>query len=206
MNSQNQKQLNLNLPTDQDTQPSTQSETMMLAMAEMGMDKQVLAGMLTLWEVSQEHINWLSAPIIVQKSPWAETIPGWLITAICKERLEHIFTETREDKVGKLATPAEVMACIYPATMDAPVYRSWADVYLWCGSQVFPKHNRLADEESFWAAMGDQPVEFSTIEQYYNEIAWDIRKKAIAESKRRNKDSKTKTEQENSAIVQLSLF
>ena len=212
----NQTDLNLCLPTN-NTQLSRPSQQMMVLMMEMGINPEVIAALLEISAVSINHIRWLAGPIVVQESEWSHTLPYWLRKAIYRDRLEQIFTEIEAGKVGKLATPAEVMACIYPASLDAPMYRDWVDVYLWCGNEVFPKHKRLPKGKTFWQVVGqDPPIKFSSIKQDYHQIAKDIRLKVVQQAqqrgwgKRRQSTISTTSSQnqvaQSNEIVQISLF
>lgn len=202
----NQTDLNLNLDVSTNTdQLSSQNQQMMLLMMEMGTDKEVLAALLEIAAVSIHHVRWLAGPIIVQKSPWSDTIPTWLLKAIYRDRLEQIFTEMETGEIGELATPAEVMACIYPASMDAPLYRDWVDVYMWCGNEVFTKHKRLPKGKTFWSIIGQNPpIQFSSIKQDYNQIARDIRRTVIAQAKQRGWGKKQKSKPKNKTATNLS--
>ena len=97
---------------------------------ENGANKEVIAAMLEIAQFSIHHVRWLAGLVIVHQSLWMETLPKWLIEAIYLDRLERIFQEHEIGEIGVLATPAEVLACMYPATMEAPLHSDWVNVYL----------------------------------------------------------------------------
>ena len=46
-------------------------------MLELGIDKEVIATLLEIAELSIHHVRWFASPIIVHKSSWSDTIPPW---------------------------------------------------------------------------------------------------------------------------------
>jgi hypothetical protein len=176
----------LDLPEPPRSSLSTSTQPLMRLMLEMGLNKDAIATLLEIAQFPLAHVRWMAGPLVVRQSQWAETLPQWLIRAAYIERLEQIFAEREAGNVGQLATAAEVLACLYPATMDAPLHRDWVRVYLWAGNQVFVRHNRLAEGQTFWESIGERnPVEFSSIESDYRQLATQLRERAIAESKPR---------------------
>lgn len=150
-----------------------------------GANKEVIAAMLEIAQFSIHHVRWLTRPVIVHQSLWMETLPKWLIEAIYLDRLERIFQEHETGEIGVLATPAEVLACMYPATMEAPLHSDWVNVYLWVGNEVFSKHQRL-QETSLWQLLGeDRPVKFESIKSDFEQLAKDIRRKVVEAAKQR---------------------
>jgi len=71
-------------------------------------------------------VHALTDPVVLHRSPWADTLPQWVRGQIITERLCALMT----GEPGS-ATDAEVMAYIYPASLDAPLDRDWSEIYLY---------------------------------------------------------------------------
>ena len=146
-------------------------------------------------------------------------MPSWLPKACLLERLDLIFEERKTGKVGDLATQAEVLACIYPASLEAPLDRDWTDVYLWVGNEVMQRHNRLK-EQNLWELINeDRPPQFARIKPSYDQLARDIRRKVVEEGKkcgwgkrekatpaRSPNPQTTQDVKREPSVVQMSLF
>lgn len=141
--------------------------------------KDIVAAYLEIGKVNRQHIRYFLGPTVLHRSPWADTLPNWLSDAIPSDRLNLILQEQDEQRVGDLATPAEVMAYMYPATMDAPMQRDWVDVYLWAGNETLTRHNRLPEGKTFWEHVGQAPISYSHIKHDYEQLARDIRRKVV---------------------------
>lgn len=195
------------------------SEQAIRLLLEVGINKEAIASLLEISEFNIQHVRYLAGPVIVHKSAWAETLPSWLPKACLLERLDLIFEERKTGKVGDLATQAEVLACIYPASLDAPLDRDWTDVYLWVGNEVMQRHKRLK-EQNLWELIGqDRPPKFSGIKSNYDQLARDIRRKVVEEGKKRGWGQREKAPPARSpnpqttqdvkrepSVVQISLF
>lgn len=160
--------------------PNTQE--LMKLLAQMGCNPGVFSLLFEMAQLPKELVFYMEGPVITHKSCWADTIPGWLLNAVYRQRMEQIFKELNSGKITKLATPAEVLCCIYPASFEGPLCSHWSDVYLWCGAQVIPTYNdkvSLQNADDFWAHVGSSPISFSRIKNDYEYIAWDIREKVV---------------------------
>ena len=205
------------------TPPQTlkpQLKKQMSIMLKMGINPQVIASLLEISQFSLHHIRWFASPIIVHQSAWSSALPQWIRQAIYSDRLEQIFTEHETAKIGELATATEVLACIYPASLDAPLHPDWINVYLWAGNEAMTKHNRLGDGRCFWELMGEHtPIKYHSIKADFERLARDIRKHCVTEGKRRGwgKSRKLKPSTSTSSptpspdtpttsIIQLSLL
>jgi hypothetical protein len=182
---------------------------------EISGNKEIIATMLEIAEFNLNHIRWMAAPLIVHGNPWSATIPHWLPLAAYQERLEQIYQEHQNGTIGNQATAAEVLACIYPASLEAPMSHQWTNVYLWVGNEVMTKHKRLKAGQSFWEIVAGQPVNFSQIKHDFAEIATDIRSRCVNEGKNRGWCKKRKNKQtsqqetvisSNVEFAQISLF
>lgn len=141
--------------------------------------RDIVAAYLEIGGFNRQHVRYLMGPTILHRSPWADTLPNWLLEAIHRDRLEVILLEHDEARVGEVATPTEVMAYMYPATMDAPMQRDWVEVYLWAGNDVLTRYNRLSEGKTFWEHVGNSPISYHQIKNDYEQLARDIRRKVV---------------------------
>lgn len=155
--------------------------------------KDIVAAYLEIGEVNRQHIRYFLGPTVLHRSPWAETLPNWLSDAIHCDRLNLILQELDEHRVGDLATPTEVMAYMYPATMDAPMQRDWVEVYLWSGNETLTRHGRLPKGKTFWEHVGQAPISYSQIKHDYEQLARDIRRKVVQTAASRGVGKKQRT-------------
>ena len=85
--------------------------------------------------------------------------------------------------VGGLATPLEVVAYMYPATLDAPLSYEWVQVYLYCGQEALAKHGKLPTGQTFaQAVLGEeQPLALTEYiqSQFLVPLQRDIRRKVV---------------------------
>lgn len=157
----------------------------------LGMNKELIAQFLEFAEFRLAHIRYLAGPIIVSGGGWQDSIPSWLLEAIPVARFEAIATEVESGVVG-LATAEELLACLYPATMIAPMKHQWYQVYMYVGNEVLTKHKKLPSEQSFWELMNIvHPITYEEVKFDYNELARDIRKQVIKQAAARGVGKRT---------------
>jgi hypothetical protein len=80
----------------------------------------------------------LTSPVIVYPSSWKDTIPQKIFDDIIIARLISLM------KGEEVATIPEVVAYIYPASLQFPLNHHWTNIYLWvCGQYMenFRKQN-----------------------------------------------------------------
>ena len=83
-------------------------------------------------------IGALADPIIVWPSPWQDTLPEWIKPAITMERLiENMKALKGETPTG---TDAEVLAYMYPRSLEAPLDSDWTQIYLYVSTKVMSRH------------------------------------------------------------------
>jgi hypothetical protein len=169
----------------------------------LGIDKEVIATLLEIAEFSIHHIRWFASPIIVYKSPWSETIPPWLITACYQERLSQIYCEHEQNTIENYATKPEVLAYLYPLSLEMPMESDWTNLYLWLGNEVLTKYNRLKDGQKFWDIVGGYPVEYRQIQHNFEQLAGDIRRSCVAQGKQQGWGNKRTKKQENNQVVNV---
>jgi hypothetical protein len=85
-------------------------------------------------------------PLIVHRSPWMDTLPGWLKEQVTTERLLALMQSNRGKEV-LTATDAEALAYLYPASLDAPLDRDWSDIYLYLATRVCAAANKAVPED-----------------------------------------------------------
>ncbi len=174
---------NSNVLTDQHQQ-------MMLMMAEMGMNKDVIAALLQTADLpfSKDQYRFLCGPIVQHESQWRDTTPPWLFGAVTAERLRILFDEYEDGKKeGWKVGHAELTAVIYPRTMDAPMDHDYSQIYLWASINASSKKHGWSIKEG-WKQLGmsDYPVRDEDVikpsgRYYYDyqRICGDIRRKVI---------------------------
>jgi len=80
----------------------------------------------------------LTDPIIVWPTPWRDALPEWIKPAIIMERLiENMKALKGETPTG---TDAEVLAYMYPRSLEAPLDSDWTQIYLYVSTKVMSRH------------------------------------------------------------------
>lgn len=155
------------------------SKAAIRGLLKLGLDKEFVAMLLALSKCKLAHVRYLAGPIIVHRSGWQDTIPSWLIEVIPTARAEAIFAESDAGAVGESATPEEVLACLYPATMEAPIAHNWYQVYMYVGNIVLTKYQKLQGR-TFWEFVGiEHPITYDDVKRDYEQLAQNIRKKVV---------------------------
>lgn len=199
---------------DELAQPSRLSESnvkMLVALADIGCGKHVLAALLSLDGVHQDHIRFLTGPVVQHRSPWASTTPEWLYQAVTADRLRIILDEHERRAVGWQVGPAELTAVMYPATMDAPLSVEYSDIYLWAAAQANARHTGKT-VAAIWAGIGepveDRPIisEGGRYHYAYRQLCGDIRRRVIKAAGAASRDAKIQEPEPAIITEQLSLF
>ncbi len=153
------------------------------AFAQLDANPQITAVLMEMAEVDRRLVRYMAGPVIIHRSPWAETLPAWVIPAVYADRAEQIAQEVREETFGELATTLEVMAYMYPATLDTPLSYEWVQVYLYCGQEALAKHGKLPAGQSFaQVVLGkEQPLALTDYiqSQFLVPLQRDIRRKVV---------------------------
>ena len=196
-------------------QPSNMSGNhakMLTLLADTGCSKHVLAALLDLTNVYKDHISFLTGPIIQQRSPWADTTPQWLYSAIAADRLRIILAEHQDRKTGWQVGPVELTTVMYPATMDAPMPMEYSDIYLWASAQANARHQGITPDE-FWSKFGGDPIADKLITnpsgRYHNEyrqLCSDIRRRVVNAATTCTKATETPDTEPAVTTEQFSLF
>lgn len=179
------------------------AKKMLLLLTEIGIDKDITAALLELHEMELGHIRYIAAPVMVHRSPWAETTPAWIYKAIAIDRLKLVFEEHDKGIVGNIVTPAEIVACMMPASFEAPMGTRWTNLYLWACNEAIMAHDRLKDGvKDTWELLGMPPVKYKTIKHDYEELGRDIRAKLVEASRARGWKKRAKDPDESKSKKQ----
>ena len=73
-----------------------------------------------------------TAPIIVWKGAWMDTIPKWLLDWI---KIDRLIALMKKEYDG-IATDAEALAYMMPRTMETPLSHEWVRIYLYLATKV----------------------------------------------------------------------
>lgn len=171
------------LPLDPPTNLAVSSATAktMRMMLETGVPPHIIAGLLRVAGSPPEHVRYLSGPVILPNSPWSDSLPDWLSPAIYSDRLAVILTEYSVGIVGNLATPAEVLAYLYPQTLEAPLPEDWQRIYRWVGQETLPRHGQMSRPDFLIRMHNGLPVTLDVYaRQRLRRLQFDIRRKVVA--------------------------
>ncbi|MCB0081401.1 MAG: hypothetical protein KDE47_10735 [Caldilineaceae bacterium] len=153
------------------------------AFSKLDANPQIMSLLMEMADLDRRLIRYMAGPVIIHKSPWAESLPAWVIPAIYADRADQIAQEVHEGTIGELATPLEVMAYMYPATLDTPLSYEWVQVYLYCGQEALAKHGKLPAGQTFaQAVLGEeQPLALMDYiqSQFLMPLQRDIRRKVV---------------------------
>jgi hypothetical protein len=140
-------------------------------------------------------------PIIVWPGGgWENTMPEWIKPAITMERLiENMKALKGEQPMG---TDAEVLAYMYPLSLERPLGSDWTQIYLYISSKVVARHKNTEIPED---------IKVETLNDYQMSLLRDLktwiyehRLKARRERRRAEKAG-AKPQAEAKAPVQLGL-
>ncbi|MCL0077007.1 hypothetical protein M1O12_03175 [Dehalococcoidia bacterium] len=84
-----------------------------------------------------ELVGVFTDPIIAYPSPWMEDIPQWIKDQIRIERLVMNLKVLRGEQ--PTGTDAEALAYLIPASLERPIGRDWADIYMYLVTTVFTR-------------------------------------------------------------------
>jgi hypothetical protein len=179
----------------EETRPAAdvaQMRKRLIAMGSMGMNRAALCafaevfapGLLTL-----DDSRYLRGPVVVHQNGWTETLPDWLPAMVSIERAEIVFAETSRSIVG----PAEIAAVMYPATMAAPMYSDYADLYIWATVKAHSRRKAISSDDAFRELGSDPITDASVLEprgrlfETFRYLAQDIRRRVIAAQTERDR-------------------
>jgi hypothetical protein len=139
-------------------------------------------------------------PIIVWPSPWLDTMPEWIKAAVTVERLLMNMTALKGGEMT--ATDAEVLAYMYPLSLEHPMSTDWSEIYVYISAKVIARHKKVEIPED---------IKVETLNEYQMSLLRDLKRwldeqrlKARREGKRAQK-AKARADVEAKAPVQLGL-
>ena len=147
-----------------------------------------------------ELVGALTDPIIVWPSPWQDTLPEWIKPAITMERLIQNMKALKGE--APTATDAEVLAYMYPLTLEHPLDRDWTQIYLYVAGKVVAQHKEAEVPEDIKVESLDN-YQMQRLKELRDWI-YERRLKARQERRRAGK-AQARVEAEAAAPVQLGL-
>ncbi len=96
-------------------------------------------------------LRYVAAPLIVFDPAWGGDIPDWLRTAIRPARLGLVLAGEKQ-----LASEEEAVIYLMTASLAQPLDAGWARIYLWLGSRVLVRWDKLPGPESYWQMLGEE--------------------------------------------------
>jgi len=200
---------------DQLAQPSTftpASEIMLVRLAELGAPKTLIAAFLEMDRAHRDHLRYLLGPVVQHQSDWCDTTPSWLYSAITSGRLRIILAERAQGQIGWQVAPEEITACLYPATMDAPMRSDYADLYLWASAQANARH---LDKPLYevWNMLGQDPLpdrmftkECGRYHRVYRDICREIRSRVVKHAQKLAAEASYTKTRPSEDLHQFDLF
>ena len=142
----------------------------------------------------------LTDPIIVWPSPWQDTMPEWIKPAVTMERLmENMKALKGEQPTG---TDAEVLAYMYPRSLEARLDSDWTQIYLYISTTVVARHKQTEIPEDIKVdSLNDYQA---GLLRHLKEWIYEHRIK-VRKERRRAEKREAKAEAEAKAPVQLGL-
>lgn len=188
------------------------SEIMLVRLAELGAPKTLIAAFLEMDRVHRDHLRYLLGPVVQHQSDWRDATPSWLYAAVTAGRLRVILAERAEGCIGWQVAPEEITACLYPATMDAPMRSEYADLYLWASAQANARH---LDKPLYevWRMLGHDPLpdrmftkECGGYHHLYRDLCRDIRSRVVKHAVKQPADAPYVQDKPADNVHQFDLF
>ncbi len=142
----------------------------------------------------------LTDPIIVWPSPWQDTLPEWIKPAITMERLIENMKALKGE--APTATDAEVLAYMYPLSLEHPLDRDWTQIYLYISTKVIPRHKQTEIPED---------IKVESLDNYQMQHLKELRdwiyerRLKVRQERRRAGKAQAKAEAAARAPVQIGL-
>ncbi|MBD1995374.1 hypothetical protein H6G00_01845 [Leptolyngbya sp. FACHB-541] len=164
------------------------TKRMLQMMIRMRLDKEFAAVLIEqVLPLSVDQLRYLVGPVVVHRNGWSDTIPEWLVFAAYEDRLNVIFEECQTGKITGLAAPADMLAAMYPASMEAPMHHDWCELYFYLGGDVLPRFGKIESTEAFFKHIGHdyRPPTLREVRQDYDFLSRDVRRKVANAAKDR---------------------
>jgi len=192
----------------------------MVAMTELGMlPRSIIAAVTEAFtpdRLSLDERRFLTGPFVVHESAWNDTRPKWLSDVAGGERVAIAFGKAAP---GLIVGPAEIAMVMYGASLDAPMPRDYAELYLWAAVSAVAKRDKR-DAAAIFGVMNMQPIENDDVlapsgrlHNAYSRLAHDVRRKVIAaatgrdrQERREAREHEQQQPQPEPEFVQRNLF
>ena len=134
----------------------------------------------------------LCDPIIVYPSGWQDTLPDWVKPQITLERLIMNVKVIKEG--GVPVGDTEVMAYIYPRTMEAPMSEQWFRIYMYVFNQAMKFKKTEVPEDLKSETLVDWDMrELNDLKRWiYQQRVKHRKEKARGERRQAREESETK--------------
>jgi hypothetical protein len=104
--------------------------------------------------------------------------PEWLLTAVSAERVKLAFEENKNNTIGTLACPADVLAALHPPAYLMNCDPVYTEIYKWCMYQVMPTYA----PHLMGGLLMSYPPRYESIRYEYEELAALVRRKIVESS------------------------
>lgn len=168
-------------------------------------------------KLTADQWKFLHGPLVLHQSGWSDTLPDWMPAQARAERIE-IVLGTKPWIIG----PTELAAVMYGATLDHPLHREDADLYLWASTSAAARHYGKPIAK-FWQKIGEKPiadddvcVRGGRLWEDYRTLAERVRGRVIANAPKLKREApaaapvvveaKAERKQAKPALNQLSMF
>ncbi len=144
----------------------------------------------------EDLVGSICDPIIVHRCAWGtrDMIPEWLRSQITLDRMIELMVARNEGR-DPIGTNSEALAYLIPASLEAPMDRDWAQIYLHVATVVMDGQKNKVVPDDIRVDMLDRNQEddlrglkhwiYEKRRQHRTEKATDIRKERLAEEKER---------------------
>ena len=132
-------------------------------------------------------------PIIVYPSPWMETLPEDIKKQVPLERMLMQMRYHKGDIKEMTATDAEALLYMYPASLEFPFDRTWANIYIYLGAKVCGEMGRqVPDDLAFTVLDREEKRELDRLKKWIYERRVRYRKESERQGRKAEKEEKKK--------------
>ena len=187
--------------------PALRHRDMLGALAAAGLPAKVIGALVASLcpdALALDDRRFLEGPIVVHESPWNDTRPDWLGALVGAERAAIVFGTA---PAGQVIGPAELACVMYGASLDRPLRRDAADLYVWATMGAVAARDGL-DRAAAAAKHGidDCPADDAVLRpagrlnRAYLDLARDVRRKVIAAQEQRDRVRNAAARREAAAV------
>ena len=131
-------------------------------------------------------------PLVVCPGGWHDTLPDWIKSEVTLQRL---IMEMQVSKGAEAsATDAEACAYLYTASLEAPMDRDWADIYLHVCTKLLEKKGTPAPED----------IRMESITQYQQGQLNDLKRWIYRRRTQAREESGRQRRREAKAIIEAA--